>query len=79
LKKVYVFSAKLNSLIRIANKFHNSSNFAELIREGKPARYMCSPKANFGKKPRDVYVIALRLCLDEWRRRHPREGANHGI
>lgn len=45
---------------------------AELIREGKSARYMCSPAANFGKPPRDVYVAALRLCKEEWRRRHPR-------
>jgi len=48
---------------------------AELIREGKAARYMCSPATNFGKPPRDVYVIALRLCKEEWRRRHPKESA----
>ena len=44
---------------------------AELIREGKAARYMCSPATNFRKSPRDVYVIGLRLCKEEWRRRHP--------
>jgi hypothetical protein len=44
----------------------------ELIREGKAARYMCAPSTNFGKPPRDVYVIALRLCKEEWRRRHPK-------
>ena len=44
----------------------------ELIREGKAARYMCAPSPNFGKPPRDVYVIALRLCIEEWRRRHPK-------
>jgi hypothetical protein len=43
----------------------------ELIREGKAARFMCSPATNFGKPPRDVYVIALRLCKEEYRRRHP--------
>jgi hypothetical protein len=48
---------------------------AELVREGKAARYMCSPATNFGKPPRDVYVIALRLCKEEWRRRHPKESA----
>jgi hypothetical protein len=41
----------------------------ELIREGRAARYMCSPATNFGKPPRDVYVIALRLCKEEYRRR----------
>ena len=44
----------------------------ELIREGKSARYMCSPATNFGKPPRDVYVIALRLCKEEYRWRHPK-------
>ena len=41
----------------------------ELIREGRAARYMCSPATNFGKPARDVYVIALRLCKEEYRRR----------
>ena len=36
----------------------------ELIREGRAARYMCSPAANFGKPLGDVYVIALRLCRE---------------
>ncbi len=44
----------------------------ELIPEGRAARYMCSPAANFGKPPGDVYVIALRLCKEEYRRRHPK-------
>ena len=48
---------------------------AELIREGKAARFMCSPAANFGKPPLDVYVVALKLCKEEWRRRHPKESA----
>jgi hypothetical protein len=42
----------------------------ELMREGQAARYMCSPAANFGKPPHDVYVVALRLCKEEYRRRH---------
>jgi len=46
---------------------------AELIREGKAARFMCSPATNFGKPPRDEFVIGLRLCKEEWRRRHPKE------
>jgi hypothetical protein len=41
----------------------------ELICEGRAARYMCSPATNFGKPPRDVYVIALRICKEEYRRR----------
>ena len=47
----------------------------ELIHEGKAARYMCAPSTNFGKPPRDVYVIALRLCKEEYRRRHPKQSA----
>ena len=35
---------------------------AEPIREGKAARYMCSPATNSGKPPLEVYVIGLRLC-----------------
>jgi hypothetical protein len=47
----------------------------ELIREGRAARYKCAPSTNFGKPPREVYVTALRLAKEEWRRRHPkREG-----
>jgi hypothetical protein len=42
----------------------------ELIREA--ARYMCSP-AYFGKPPRDEFVIGLRLCKEEWARRHPKK------
>jgi hypothetical protein len=45
----------------------------ELIREGRAARYMCSPATNFGKPPRNVYEIALRLCKEEWSRRHPKQ------
>lgn len=44
---------------------------AELIREGKAARFMCSPATNFGKPPLEVCVVGLRLCQEEWRRRHP--------
>ena len=46
----------------------------ELIREGKAARNMCSPMANFGKPPRTVFVIQLEEVKAEWRRRHPQTG-----
>ena len=45
----------------------------ELIREGRAARYMCAPSTNFGKPPREVYVTALRLAKEEWRRRYPKQ------
>ena len=51
----------------------------ELIREGRAARYMCAPSTNFGKPPREVYVIALRLAKEEWRRRHPKVNCEKGI
>lgn len=44
----------------------------ELLAFGKAARYMCSPGANFGNPPRECFVIALRECRKEWRRRHPK-------
>ena len=44
----------------------------ELVRFGKAARLMCSPKANFGKPPREAFVIQLKEARAEWRRRHPK-------
>jgi hypothetical protein len=44
----------------------------ELIREGKAARNLCDPAGNLGKPPREVCVIGLRLCKEEWRRRRPK-------
>ena len=38
---------------------------------GQAARYMCSPVANHGRKPRRVFVIQLREAVKEWRRRRP--------
>jgi hypothetical protein len=52
-------------------RLHKMSD-EELVREGRAARYMCAPSTNFGKPPRDVYVAALRLSKEEWRRRHPK-------
>jgi hypothetical protein len=48
---------------------------AELFRYGKAARYMCSPTAYFGDAPRETFVIQLRECRAEWKRRknHPRD------
>jgi len=42
----------------------------ELIREA--AKYKWSPPTNFGKTPRDEFVIGLRLRKEEWRRRYPK-------
>ena len=43
----------------------------ELLRFGRAARYLCSPAANLGKEPRQVFVIQLREAVKEWgRRRH---------
>jgi hypothetical protein len=43
---------------------------AELLRSGKAARFMCSPGANFGKPPRECFVIQLREARAEWKRRN---------
>jgi hypothetical protein len=45
---------------------------AELLRCGKDARFMCSPGANFGKPPRECFLIALKEAREEWRRRKGR-------
>ena len=45
----------------------------ELLRFGKAARSMCSPEANLGKPPREVFVIQLQEARKEWRSRHPKE------
>jgi hypothetical protein len=42
-----------------------------LLRQGLAAKYMCSPGANHGKAPRQCFVIHLKECRAEWRRRHP--------
>jgi hypothetical protein len=42
---------------------------AELLAFGKDAKYMCSPRANIGKPPRECFVIQLNEAKAEWRRR----------
>jgi hypothetical protein len=41
----------------------------ELLSFRKSARYMCSPEANLGKAPRQVFIIQLREAEKEWHRR----------
>jgi uncharacterized protein YjiS (DUF1127 family) len=43
----------------------------QLEQFGRDARYMCSPKANLGKPPRENFVLQLEEAVAEWRRRHP--------
>jgi hypothetical protein len=43
-----------------------------LKRYGEAGAFLCTPEANHGKPPRETFVIQLRLCREEWRRR--REG-----
>jgi len=45
---------------------------AQLLEFGRAARQLCSPEANFGKPPREVFVIQLKEARAEWRRRHPK-------
>jgi hypothetical protein len=46
---------------------------SDRLRFGRLARYMCTPEASLGKKPRRVFVIQLREAVEEWRRRQPVE------
>jgi len=41
----------------------------ELLRFGQSAKYMCSPGANSGEPPRQVFLIQLREVRSEWERR----------
>lgn len=45
---------------------------AELRKFGEASRFVCSPGANLGKPPRDVFVIQLGEARAEWRHRHPK-------
>src|SRR5262245_17898706 len=37
---------------------------------GAAARHLCSPEANFGKPPRQNFVIQLEEAIAEWKRCH---------
>ena len=43
----------------------------DLLKFDKSARWLCDPKNNYGKPPREGFVIQLREAREEWRRRHP--------
>jgi hypothetical protein len=40
-----------------------------LVRFGQAAAFMCSPRANMGKEPREAFLVQLREAREEWRRR----------
>jgi hypothetical protein len=42
----------------------------KLLQFGRDAKYMCSPYANMGQLPREVFVIQWKEAKLEWRRRH---------
>jgi len=44
----------------------------QLVKLGKAAAYMCSPRANLGHAPREEFPIQLDEARSEWRRRHPK-------
>jgi hypothetical protein len=41
----------------------------QLLKSGQLAKYLCSPEANFGRPPREVFVIQLAEVKAEWERR----------
>jgi hypothetical protein len=45
---------------------------AELIEFDETCASLRSPRANFGKPPREVFAIQLAEARAEWRRRHPK-------
>lgn len=50
----------------------------DLVRFGKAAAYMVSPRANFGKPALPIYVLQLEEARVEWRRRYPKTPAATG-
>ena len=44
---------------------------AAFVSFGQAAAYMCGPRANMGKEPREEFVVQLREAREEWRRRGP--------
>jgi hypothetical protein len=51
----------------------------ELLRYGQAAKYMCSPRANMGKPPREEFVIQLSEARNEWRKRFPKMPLNESV
>jgi hypothetical protein len=44
---------------------------AELQKFGEASKFMCSPGANLGKPPREVFLVQVKEAREQWRRRHP--------
>jgi hypothetical protein len=51
----------------------------KLLQFGRDAKYMCSPDANLGQPPREVFVIQLKEAKLEWQMRRiaNRTGPGH--
>jgi hypothetical protein len=41
----------------------------QLLTYGKAAAYMCTPKANLGRPPREEFLVQREEARAEWRRR----------
>ena len=46
---------------------------------GRAARYMCSPAANHGRRPRRVFIVPLKEAVGEWRRRRRPRGVESPV
>jgi hypothetical protein len=71
-------SSDVVDLDQLHDRFRRMSD-AELLRFGKAAQYMCSPKANSNKPPREPFVIQLEEARAEWRRRHPKTAGTSAV
>ena len=43
---------------------------AELVKNGKMLAFLCSPRQNFGKPPKEQWAVQLKECRTEWKRRN---------
>jgi len=54
-------------VVKLRERFKQMSE-EQLLAFGKAAKYMCSPGANFGERPRECFVIQLNEAKAEWQR-----------
>ena len=53
---------------KIRERFRKMTD-EELRKDGQAAAFMCSAEANFGKPPRECFVIQLEIAREVWRER----------
>jgi len=66
---VYSFASESALDLRALRSRLEAMDRVALVRFGQAAAFMCSPRANMGKEPREAFLVQLREAREEWRRR----------